>query len=668
MAQEDLKSATVIADKTPNNYQGTITAGASAGFVADQRGTSARAYDFDGADTTIPTTLTSNAPFTSGFTISAWIKPDNTGEGNFGRIVEKATSGSNGLSYTMISNNSIGLNVNAGEAPTSANNSVPNGVWTHVLVTVASNAIVTHYINGVVSGTPGATSALSGITTANPLTIGNRSGLTDRTFNGAISDVRIYKRVLSISEITQLYGSYNPAVVIPDTEKGLVAHWSLAQEDLKSATVIADKTPNNYEGTISAGGGDGFVADQRGASARAYDFDGADTTIPTTLTSNAPFTSGFTISAWIKPVSVGENNFGRIVDKAGAGSADGFSYTFGTGGKLSLATGNGAGILNGSAISFNVWTHVLVTVASNATVTHYINGAVSGTPEASGALANNITPRPLTIGNRSDAVDRTFNGAISDVRIYNRVLSTTEITQLYGSYNPAVVISDTEKGLVGNWSLAQEDLKSATVIADKTPNNYQGTITAGASAGFVADQRGVSASAYDFSSSYVDFGTSLRNIFNSATKITLTAWIRADSFPAVGGRVFQQERLDIGDAGQFMVRTVNASGELVVNVSDGTNSEQASAGIISINTWYFVTAVYDGSTGLKIYLDGELKDTQTATNPATLGTSETNAKGRIGSTGKADGLRPWDGRISDVRIYNRSLSISEITQLYQSYK
>ncbi len=49
--------------------------------------------------------------------------------------------------------------------------------------------------------------------------------------------------------------------------------------------------------------------------------------------------------------------------------------------------------------------------------------------------------------------------------------------------------SDLQKGLIGQWDLAQESLKSATVFADLTPYGNDGTITAG-TGGSTTDQRG----------------------------------------------------------------------------------------------------------------------------------------------------------------------------------
>ncbi|VVB57898.1 Concanavalin A-like lectin/glucanases superfamily protein [Candidatus Anstonella stagnisolia] len=178
----------------------------NAAWVSGKSGT---ALDLDGLVSTVPTSLASNADFQNGFTVSAWIYPRSVGEGsgtyNWGTIVNKASSsnGLNGFMYCFGINGNLVLEVNGDTRRLSA--IVPMDKWTHVAVTVSSDAIVTHYVNGAVSGTPGATGALSGITTSNPLTIGNRAATTVATFNGTIDEVMVFNRALSADEIRLLY-------------------------------------------------------------------------------------------------------------------------------------------------------------------------------------------------------------------------------------------------------------------------------------------------------------------------------------------------------------------------------------------------------------------------------------------------------------------------------
>jgi hypothetical protein len=70
---------------------------------------------------------------------------------------------------------------------------------------------------------------------------------------------------------------------------------------------------------------------------------------------------------------------------------------------------------------------------SGANVSHYLNG----TPNGSGTIAVTMTDtdNPLFIGSRADFVTA-FRGQIDAVRIYNRALTPTDVTELYQSVVP----------------------------------------------------------------------------------------------------------------------------------------------------------------------------------------------------------------------------------------
>lgn len=80
-------------------------------------------------------------------------------------------------------------------------------------------------------------------------------------------------------------------------------------------------------------------------------------------------------------------------------------------------------------IGMNTWSHVVVTVmqqGSNANVTFYINGTL--TKSQLGVGLDNKTDLDLLVGGDGSIV---FNGSIDEVRIYNKTLNTTEVSQIY---------------------------------------------------------------------------------------------------------------------------------------------------------------------------------------------------------------------------------------------
>tara|TARA_R110000751_G_C13713581_1_gene474707 strand:+ start:491 stop:1195 length:705 start_codon:yes stop_codon:yes gene_type:complete len=91
---------------------------------------------------------------------------------------------------------------------------------------------------------------------------------------------------------------------------------------------------------------------------------------------------------------------------------------------------------------------------------------------------------------------------------------------------------------------------------------------------------------------------------------------------------------------------------------------------ININTWYNLTVSYNGSDGTyDMYVNGIL-DTSSNTSSATAGSGVSWVAGTsvpiIGSW--YNGSFDYNGKVSNVKIYNRALSSTEILQNYNALK
>ena len=148
--------------------------------------------------------------------------------------------------------------------------------------------------------------------------------------------------------------------------------------------------------------------------------------------------SSLTISSWIFPLSFGiGNSLGRIFDKSSLASPF-YGYLFyvnNTTATKAIHYGCGnfftttGGYINNS-VDLNSWQHFAVT-HSGLNATFYKNGVSIGS-STNIVGATNISNMSSYVGN-GPLSDRAFDGKISSVRVYNRVLSDTEISQLYTS-------------------------------------------------------------------------------------------------------------------------------------------------------------------------------------------------------------------------------------------
>jgi hypothetical protein len=218
----------------------------------------------------------------------------------------------------------------------------------------------------------------------------------------------------------------NDEMISPSSclDYGLVGHWDF--KDIGSLT-LSDKSGNGNDGTIHGTTVNEFWAQGNGKGV----FDGVDDYVDCGNNDNLNISNEITIEAWVYYRGIGEYQYPRIIDKY-----PGYSiYIYGGNNKLGWYGKIGEESLDfqfpNTVIPKNVWSHIVVTYTNNAehAIKVYLNNELKDSIAThSGQLSTATTH--LVIGNRL-AQDRTFNGIISDVAIYNRALSSQEIEDLY---------------------------------------------------------------------------------------------------------------------------------------------------------------------------------------------------------------------------------------------
>ena len=93
---------------------------------------------------------------------------------------------------------------------------------------------------------------------------------------------------------------------------------------------------------------------------------------------------------------------------------------------------------------------------------------------------------------------------------------------------------------------------------------------------------------------------------------------------------------------------------------NGSWATVVGATTLSLNTWYFGAVTYSNSTGWKLYLNGREDGTSADTTTFTG-----NQEIVIGAY--SDGNN-FTGRISNIQVYNRALTATEIFQNYHATK
>ncbi len=214
----------------------------------------------------------------------------------------------------------------------------------------------------------------------------------------------------------------------------------------------------------------------------------------------------------------------------------------------------------------------------------------------------------------------------------------------------------TKEGLVAHWLM---ETGSGTTIADRSGNRNTGKLINGAH--LIAGE-GIK---FDGVNDYFDAG----NLNVGGNAITFSAWFWSNDLNNCKARDCRIISKATGVAEQnhyFMVSTIKVGSKTRLRFRLKTNGRTstliATSGNIAKNEWTHVTASYDGKT-MRLYKNGVEVGSK-----AKQGHITTNSKSSVwvGGNPPSATSRPWKGHIGDVRIYNYSMTNSEVSKLASS--
>jgi uncharacterized repeat protein (TIGR02543 family) len=331
-------------------------------------------------------------------------------------------------------------------------------------------------------------------------------------------------------------------------------------------------------------------------------FDGSDdyleiNSVASNITGNS--TSFFT---WIKTSDQTGQSIISVNTSTGGNVALFWAYQ----GKIGLH--DGAWNIGTKTITNGIWHHVGYTYNhSNGDTVFYVDGQID--KELSKSISYSSTDL-ISIGQEWDnsSTSDHFIGKIENSTIFNKVLSPEEITALYNHTKDKYAI--TSKYL-------EFDGIDDYVVVENPPS-----------------------------------------IPDASNKLTVSYWMRAKSFSNDWQYVLHSHSDAAGTSVGGSVVWGGLTNEnkicLTIGGVDGGHSDGLINLVPEINTWYHVSAAWDGSE-VKVYLNGNLETTYQRS-------SLTSALSPIhlGSHSSGGGYRSFNVDIEDVRIYNRALTQQEI--------
>ena len=269
-----------------------------------------------------------------------------------------------------------------------------------------------------------------------------------------------------------------------------------------------------------------------------------------------------------------------------------------------------------------------------------------------------------------------LGGTLDDIRFYGNTLSASEVSKLYDSlHSYRASVTNTAKasdantslatGLVGHWTFDGKDMYQNVVDSSGNGNTgylsgFTSTTTVSGKIGQALNFDGVDdridltdSSVFDVGGAgawclwfYPTANQSSRSMFSqdvsSGASATTYKWIGA--------------YLDTNSTNLYsFVRIAGVAYSANFISPDGSYR----------NAWHHVCSTFDrtlSSARLKIYIDGVFRDSDTAAD----GDIDVGDYPQIGKRAGASAL--FNGKIDDVRLYNRALSAAEILQLYNNTK
>jgi hypothetical protein len=295
----------------------------------------------------------------------------------------------------------------------------------------------------------------------------------------------VLSNIIGITNSATAYLQVQP-LPTPNIASGLVGYYEF--DDAPGSSAAADSSGNGNPGAL-IGYLDYTACWVTGLTNGALSFN-ADTNaltvdlvaIPAVGTPAPPMldfysSQALTLAAWVKG-TLPQTNGGAIIAKGtgnggeqyvlDVGASSGTTYRF-----YVRDTNGLAWVLNTSVSPNGAWQHLSATFdATNGIMDFYVNGQLVNLTVAPASL--NTNSHEVSIGNRQSALaayNLPFSGAIDDVRLFNRALTSADVAALYaagGLYPPSFAIQPQGASLyVG------QDYTFSAALGGTAPIRYQ---------------------------------------------------------------------------------------------------------------------------------------------------------------------------------------------------
>lgn len=388
-------------------------------------------------------------------------------------------------------------------------------------------------------------------------------------------------------------------------------------------------------------------------------FDGVNEylTVPDNASLDFEYNTPFSISSWVYRTS-STNIFIISKQDNNVTTYRGYDITFTSLGYIQLEIfsdygGGGSGQwlavrTNTSAMTTGQWYHIVAvyngdSLANNCKI--YINGISTSVTVIQDTLGSNtiLNNNELNISRRANGTNY-YNGYQDEISIWNKALTAGEVTELYNSGKPKNLNTHSAvANLVSWWRMGDGNASwngSAWTVPDEIKYKYL---------------------AFDGVNEYLtaSHNTNLNIVYNQASSVSL--WINASNLGTIQFLIGKSKA--VADYQGWSIRVLDTK-YIYAQLSSGANIQDVRGStVLSNSQWYhivFTKSTANNATGLKFYINGVAETMTIITNQTNDATMETTEPLRIGAR---DDFY-FNGYIDEVSVWNKELTGSEVTELY----
>ena len=496
-------------------------------------------------------------------------------------------------------------------------------------------------------------------------TSGNITGVSDNFILGAgiydfynwpgeLSNCMIWTKGLSQSEVTTIYNYGSPIRTLASIPQNsnLKAWYKLDASEIYNSSSTEWSVDNNANTSTY----DTSINLVRASSQKIDIANGSE----------LDFTGDFTMSIWVN-LTTSNNNMG-IFNKTSQANSNGVTLWKRGGANFEFYVSEYSNYLTFASQGDNIWQQITITL--NRTTGEriaYVNGEQAAT--LTHIKTFTFPNQGWDIGTFANNSLNYLDAKVSNFKLFNSVLSPTEVQTLYNNGTPLTDMSSFTS-LQGWWKL--NNLSSG--LTDSSSNSNNATITNSATdyAGFVnalaGDSSGMSQtnlvqsdlqtvapySKYAMSfdgTDYIDCGH-----INLTSAFSLSFWTKYTTTSTVN--IITQNNSSQATFGMYQLSDGKIRFWVTSSGSYNSSNEITADTVTNDGNWNNIVLINDG-TNLKIYINGSLD------NSSSNGVSSPyNGTANFWIGGSQAGGNKFNGSISNVSLWTYALTSSEIREIY----